>query len=53
MQRPPLAVALAVLSAILILGGRLNRGLLLGTPALIVGFVLLVAAGVIFIRAQH
>jgi SAM-dependent methyltransferase len=43
----PLSILLAVISAILIIVGRVNRDASWGTPVLIVGFALLVVAGLL------
>lgn len=43
----PLSILLAVISAILIIVGRVNRDASWGAPVLIVGFALLVVAGLL------
>jgi len=43
----PIATVLAVISAILIAAGRVNREASWGTPVLVVGFVLLLVAGLL------
>ena len=53
MTRPPIAIVLAVLSAILILVGRLNSESWWGIWVLVAGFALLVVAGAIVIRANR
>jgi hypothetical protein len=45
----PFLTLMAVLSAILILVGRLNKDLDWGTPAFIAGIAVLVIAGLLFV----
>lgn len=52
MKRPPIAILLAVVSAILILVGRINSDLWWGIWMLVAGFVVLVVAAAIFLRAN-
>ena len=52
MKRPPIAIALAVFSAILMLVGLINRGLGWGIWVLVAGVAVLVVAGVIAVRAN-
>ncbi len=45
----PFLTLLAVVSAILILGGRINRDLWCGTGVFVAGIVVLVVAGALFV----
>lgn len=47
MTRSPLSIALAVISVILIVAGRVNRDAPWGTWALLAGFAVLAAAGIL------
>jgi len=49
----PLATLLAVVSAILIVLGRVNRDLSWGNWITVAGFVVLVVAGVLFLRTRR
>ena len=49
----PLATQLAVVSAILIVVGRVNRDLWWGNWILIAGFAVLVAAGALFLLTRR
>jgi len=53
MVRPPIAILLAVISAILILVGRLNSDAWWGIWVLLAGIALLVIAGVITLVANR
>ena len=47
MYRSPIAIAMAVVSAIMMLIGRLNHDLSWGDPLFVAGIVVLVLAGVL------
>jgi O-antigen/teichoic acid export membrane protein len=53
MSRPPIAILLAVVSALLIVFGRINKDASWGVWALVLGFVLLLVAAVLFWRANE
>lgn len=52
MVRPPLAIALAVASAVLIIIGRVNAHLWWGIGSLALSFALLIVAGAVVVRAN-
>jgi hypothetical protein len=53
MSRSPIAILLAVVSAILIVFGRINHDLWWGNWVFVAGIALLVAAGVVALRARR
>jgi hypothetical protein len=52
MTRSPSTIGLAIVSAVLIVVGRLNQDASWGLPVLIAGFVVLVVAGVLAFRTR-
>ena len=53
MTRRPIPVVLVIVSAILIVAGRVNRETEWGTWVLLAGFPVLVVAGVLTLRARR